>query len=170
MSQVVRVSLSYVYTVSSFKYVYFQKLQRTVSSKEKVPLFANVHLRKSLSTKYRTTNVLVAPKSKKTELVRSFQVSFIITSLTSHQTNSHGTEFLHQCIGDSRVVFPNGCFQPTHLGEGSMEISMGDFDGELRQSSNKLLCFCHIDEDFSCEACRQNSGNNTFSIKSVIIK
>lgn len=127
MSQVVRVSLSYVYTVSSFKYVYFQKLQRTVSSKEKVPLFANVHLRKSLSTKYRTTNVLVAPKSKKTELVRSFQVSFIITSLTSHQTNSHGTEFLHQCIGDSRVVFPNGCFQPTHLGEGSMEISMGSF-------------------------------------------
>lgn len=45
--------------------------------------------------------------------------------------NSHGTEFLHLCIGDSRVVFPNGCFQPTHLGErwetkGAFD---GDFDG-----------------------------------------
>jgi len=49
----------------------------------------------------------------------------------------------------------------------SMGISMGDFDGELRQSSNKLHRFCHIDEDFSCEACGQNSGSNTFSINSL---
>ena len=104
MSQVVRVSLSYVYTVSSFKYVYFPKLQRTVSSKEKLPLFANVHLRTSLSTKYRTTNVLVTPKSKKTELVRSFQVSLsslqvsLLTQLTWHGVPPSVHRRLKSCL------------------------------------------------------------------------
>ena len=153
------------------KYVYFPRLQRTVSSKEKLPLFANVHLRKSLSTKYRTTNVLVTPKSKKTWAHPFFpSESFIITSLTqlTKKLTWHGVPpSVHRRLKSCLSKWLFSTYPPRRAVRNQRGVWVGFWWGGNRQSSNKLHRFCHIDEDFSCEACGQKSGSNTFSINSL---